>query len=300
MGYMGFGMRKEVYTRKAKKAFSKARQVYGRTIGNNKVAGKIKSSKPVSYEKHTYKPFFKTLFYRRAKTTIFIILALMSIWALLLNRPYQNWRKETFENNHLKAYYRNELKEIDDIFLYLSPLQDKIHSIKFTSWNQKYTMEIRNHSIDDNLSDQSLAFYRFEGQRNGRKWNKDSIHSGKLFVTTSDGQTKTYTKNWRYQLKDITITQVPSSVVTYLDMDHAEFSKLMELIKTTQMCFDMDANKSQIRCTYTHPEFGSYTFVYSESPPVDSEVRYKRYTVVSKSQEIGTNVYWIKSWTENN
>ncbi len=48
MGYMGFGMRKEVYTRKPKSSFGKLKKIYGEHLENY---GHIKKEKGVWSEK---------------------------------------------------------------------------------------------------------------------------------------------------------------------------------------------------------------------------------------------------------
>lgn len=74
MGYMGFGMRKEVYTRKPKEVFKRLKKIYGPGASVPKSNIKLKTQRPVSYEKHTYKPFYQTRFYKITKLIILAIL----------------------------------------------------------------------------------------------------------------------------------------------------------------------------------------------------------------------------------
>lgn len=84
MGYMGFGMRKEVYTRKPKKVFEKLKEVYGQKSENNNPTAHAKPAGPVSYEKHSYKPFYQTRFYKVLKAIFLSAILLAFIWAIFV------------------------------------------------------------------------------------------------------------------------------------------------------------------------------------------------------------------------
>jgi len=81
MGYMGFGMRKEVYTRKPKKPFQKQNELYGDDKAKRKHNPKIKGP---SKEEIFNKPRFKSLgdikLFQLLKVTAMITLVLIAVY----------------------------------------------------------------------------------------------------------------------------------------------------------------------------------------------------------------------------
>lgn len=59
MGYMGFGMRKEVYTRKPKRSFSRLKEIYGENLERFKLISKNKK-KWSEKEKDDFRKYIKS------------------------------------------------------------------------------------------------------------------------------------------------------------------------------------------------------------------------------------------------
>jgi hypothetical protein len=98
MGYMGFGMRKEVYTRKPKTSFSKVRKIYGDHLEDFQ-----RSKKGIQAKSEKEKEDFKSEFAKKTKgdnliwkmLKVIAILAVLAFiaWALILQ-----W--ELWENHY--------------------------------------------------------------------------------------------------------------------------------------------------------------------------------------------------------
>ncbi len=83
MGYMGFGMKKEVYTRKPKVAFEKIKRIYGNETKKSKSSLNNRSKKVKGrYVRVKYKHFRDTLFY---KIMIIVIIAIIFIVGYVLS-----------------------------------------------------------------------------------------------------------------------------------------------------------------------------------------------------------------------
>ncbi len=73
MGYMGFGMNKEVYKRKPKTAFEKVKRINAVDYKKKKLVTTAANTKPGQrYERTRYKHFRDTLFYKIIVTVILI------------------------------------------------------------------------------------------------------------------------------------------------------------------------------------------------------------------------------------
>ncbi len=77
---MGFGMRKEVYTRKPKKVFEKVKEVYSDTLKKRKQT-KATLSVNISDEKHSYKPFFETRLFKVVRLLFWILFLGLFYWS---------------------------------------------------------------------------------------------------------------------------------------------------------------------------------------------------------------------------
>ena len=295
MGYMGFGMRKEVYTRKAKKAFSKAREIYGRTIGNNEAAGKIEATKPVSYEKHSYKPFFETKTYINFKRSAMLIVLVIFLLTAFSNTIYKKWRLHQFEVSGFKEFYQNEMPDVQKVFEFLNKRKEKMNYAYYNTSNQKYNIQLWNFATEDNISEYSLERLVFDGNKMGHVWNTDSISGQTLFVKRSDESRQAFEKNWKYQLSNVTPSQIPLSIVHYLEADHSNFLEFLARLERSELRFQITSDYGFIICQYDHEEFGAYEIIYSDSFHEEHTQHIKQYMESSDAHVLGKNVFWTKN-----
>ncbi len=82
MGYTGFGMRKEEYTRSANMVFSKLKTVYGDATKLPKSSLDTSNGVNISFEKHTYQPFHANKYYRVFKKVVFLAIVGLILWGL--------------------------------------------------------------------------------------------------------------------------------------------------------------------------------------------------------------------------
>ena len=86
MGYMGFGMRKEVYTRKPKEAFKRIKKVYGEDVNFPKSNVKLKSNRPPeAFKRYRFKPLYKMKGYKIIKWSIITIIISIILLSLFLD-----------------------------------------------------------------------------------------------------------------------------------------------------------------------------------------------------------------------
>lgn len=130
-------MRKEVYTRKAKKAFSKLKQKYGDQTSLPKSNIKFEQSKSISYQKHSYRPFFESKTYRIIKVIALVAVAMLLVWHFWIQERYFQYRRDQFQTTGFRQLYQSELQHFDTTFEYAASMDDKIISIKYTKWHSK-------------------------------------------------------------------------------------------------------------------------------------------------------------------
>lgn len=293
MGYMGFGMRKEVYTRKPKAAFKKLKKIYGKHP--NLPASNVPKapSNSTSFEKHSYKPFFQTLPYLIFKRTLILFLLGTGIWFGCLDEPFLEYQRKRFEQNEIVNFYHTELQEYQRILSFLESRTDRIISIHFTGLYDSFDFRIRSTKLDT-LNPYSMRYVSFEGiEERTRQLNHDEIVNGTITVERKGFLTKTYQNNWAYSLRSVVPNQVPSSMIDYLESDREELLQFFNDVKSINEWVNVEPDSISVH--FHDPRFGRYTIVYSTQAPVPtSELKggYYYNTLVGK---LDNNVYWIRN-----
>ena len=84
MGYMGFGMRKENYSRKPKKAFEKIKQVYGENVCLPEVDVQAKTSKLAIAPIKRFKHFYQTKAFKIIRVGTLLLGCFLLVWEFYL------------------------------------------------------------------------------------------------------------------------------------------------------------------------------------------------------------------------
>ncbi|WP_420583133.1 hypothetical protein [Reichenbachiella sp.] len=291
MGYMVFGMRKENYTRKPKKAFKILKKVYGQKPDFPKSNLPKSNEVPISYEKHTYKPFYKSKIYRILRICCFIIIGISIVWAVFLQEPYDNYRKEKFEEENFRELYIKDLKYLAPLFHQIEQISGKFISAEYYKWSGKYDLRIQHPSVDTSKVSGKVFNLGFNGGYGTKRVaNHDKIIDGKLIKAGFDHHP--YNIRWIYNLSGVQANQIPESVASFLDMDAAEFTRFLALIH--KFGHKIENDNGLIYADYYHDEFGYYKIVYSRNEfKSTTEMRYGD-TYLNLVGNLSENIYWTR------
>lgn len=291
MGYMGFGMRKENYSRKPKRAFTKLKEVYGHDMDIPKSKNKIKTKGPISFKKHDYKPFYQTRIYKITKRSIVALVFCSLIWAIFIQSHYDKYQKDQFEAQGFAEYYKAEMSHLSQLFEILDKQRNKLVSIRYFPLTGDYNLRIKHPSVHEAMNSTDIHFARFDGgSQNFRKTNDDAI-DGHIIILKR--QTSIiHEDNWVYAMNKVVASQIPSSIIKYLEMDEVDFLKFLAM--TAKLGEKIKIETGTIYADFHHDDFGYYDIIYSEYELKSSTVlkygsRYKN--LVGKLDD---NVYWTR------
>ncbi|MEO9852010.1 MAG: hypothetical protein ABJH72_14265 [Reichenbachiella sp.] len=292
MGYMGFGMRKEVYTRKPKKVFTKLKEMYGQKLVGPNSATTTRPLGSVSYEKHSYKPFYQTRFYKILKRTVLSVLAISLIWTFFIQEHFEKYLKIQFEAKGFSELYQTEMSHLTQLFETIDARRNKMISIRYYPWSKDYDIRIKHPLVHEAMNPADIHFSRFDGgSQNFRKPNDDTIDEHILILKRETSII--HEENWVYAMNNVVASQVPSSIVRYLEMDEVEFLEFLAIV--AKLGEEIEIEASTIKTGFEHKIFGYYEIKYStyelkSSVEIRSGLKYKKL--------IGTladNVYWSRS-----
>ncbi|WP_350124396.1 hypothetical protein [Imperialibacter sp.] len=295
MGYMGFGMRRENYTRKPKKAFKKLKQVYGDDVDLPKSNINTQTEKPISFERHSYMPFDRSRFYLLFKVILLGTVAATVVWTVFLQHHYIDYRRGKFEQNEFPAYYKHELAEFDAIFSFLKSRTNRMISANYREWRNDYTLRLKHFELSRSKGMQKINYSNFEGltPTRERRQNNDEIFSGTLTIEREGYLSKTYQNQWVYTLNDVTIEQVPNSVVEYLESDKGEFTEFLEKLKLVKEYVYIEDDSV---CTYfSHDTYGSYRLVYTTHELKSTSIMQGSFELRTIVGKLDKNIYWLRS-----
>ncbi|GAB5524786.1 MAG: hypothetical protein Roseis2KO_26580 [Roseivirga sp.] len=135
MGYMGFGMRKEVYTRKPKKAFKKMKKPNTSAPEKPSRAGYDASK---AYQQMRFKPIRERRWFKLLTATVVIFICLSVLNVTVFDELRYLKRKHDFEKAGVSHFYLDHKSSLDSLIRYVLEQNGKIagidgHKITFRS-----------------------------------------------------------------------------------------------------------------------------------------------------------------------
>ena len=296
MGYMGFGMRKEVYTRKPKKAFEKVKKVYGKELdfpASNKSKKRNKATEdPVSFVPHPYQPFHERPVYRVLRALVIAAAIGVALWFIYLDQDYQRHKRQQFEATQFRAYYEQHLSSYDFVFRFLHDRSDKIVDVDKNYGNEAFYLRIVSPDFTDDRYDHS-EHALFEGRILSQKVpNEDELIDGKLTIYREGFLPKVYPSNWSYSLRNITADQVPPSVLAYLETHAKTFSAFFHALSAIDRPVYIKGDS--IYTYWSHESYGQYSLVYAEKPLASFSEKTRSYEDRTIVGALTNHVYWVR------
>ena len=281
MGYMGFGMRKEDYKRKPKRAFSKLKEIYGEDVNLPKSNIDSKQTGPISFEKHSYKPFYERRFFIITKRILFLSLFCTIIWLLFLQDLYIHYQRKTFEEKDFVLFYNRELQAYNRMFNFIEEKSDRVVSARYDHWNHNFNFTIKYHSIPRKNRTEELHYASFLGKNDTPKFQfKDNIVNDTLILTRTNQLSKSYSENWIYSIRDVEVSDVPSFVHSYIGATKKEFTDFTTDVKFTGGLTNSSLYvfHDSLTTTFNHEKYGDYEYL----------------TIIGKLDD---DTYWLRKET---
>ncbi|MEQ8337770.1 MAG: hypothetical protein RIA62_10515 [Cyclobacteriaceae bacterium] len=252
MGYMGFGMRKEVYKRKPKESFKKLKELYGNDIPKAKFDpdAPVLTSEDV-LNKPRFRSIHDTKLFQIAKVAIMFLLIGVFINALFIQPWLHKIEMEAFQENLVSSYSE------DHQFLLNSGEKLNLQYFRFDSLNESFVTA----SNGFRFSGSGWHINRPEVARIGI-WNDDATD-----IELSNDQLKVFRKdstqiltNWvvifKSDKKDAQYTKVLQQLSIDLEYVEKLRSKLRSL-KISEIAYEDSLTTLEVANTN---DFGAYEF----------------------------------------
>lgn len=295
MGYMGFGMRKEVYTRKPKEAFKKLKGIYGEK------SRKISQDADPDFD--AIKVAHKGRFRQFYETTLFKLIAILSsiglivsiIWTFYFKQIYINYKQGIFEQSGIVEYYNTNKKDIELVKNFFQTRSNKISSLNHNFLNSNQIF-ITSRYLDKNLTQDSLHYVSYSTD-----WVQKicAINNGSLTVSGTGFIPKTYEYNWILVIELAKkYSPIEPSILDYIGTTDTQFKGILSTLKKNNWTVTNSYNNFQLH--FNHPIFKEYTLNFSATKPEQSI-----YESGNATFEIVTGVitdkqiYWIKHKMKN-
>ncbi|MCE7990542.1 MAG: hypothetical protein HEP71_01125 [Roseivirga sp.] len=276
MGYMGFGMRKEVYKRKPKKAFKKVKAAYTATP---KEASQASYNASKAYQDIRFRPAYKRLWF-----WLILILAMASAVYLYLEDTVfseARWQERIaqFEETGIADLYFEDQTTLDSLVNFVKQKQGKVAHIG-TSYHGDMLLSIRSANYHTLSKGQRKEDHHKSRGMSVNEILEPEVIDGKLLYHINDYK-KVYDLYWSY---DLAVNNVRDVNTTFLAHLRTEYSVLDDMLrKATKTGYQLQELEHGVIANFRRLGRG-YLFAFTDSP--DS------LNTRSKLTAITTGVYW--------
>ena len=287
MGYMGFGMRKESYTRKPKKVFSGIKKVYGENpkLPDTKVGSKPKPT--VHFKRKRFKHFYQMKPFKILTVSTLLLTFLYIFGENYVKDIYWQYQREVFEAENLPVYFDTHKEYFAEINEYFSKRRDRIRGIRYSMYPATFPQVIR-------ISYPGIYQYKpVDGWVSKSSLASDNDHHiiGHSLIFEKRGYEKSvYEKNWFLQLGVSPSDTIQHSICAYMGVEQHEIKMIMESLRKNQQEISIDDQSVIIH--FSDATYGEYAIVYSDKTPsmeVEDNNPKKYYYMYGKLDE---GVYW--------
>lgn len=225
MGYMGFGMRKEVYKRRPKEAFKKLKKHQKGRTGEVKDKGA-----PAEFE--LYKPFKPA--YQRWWFKISAVLIIgFTIYTFLDNTVWAEQRlvkgTQLFEESGIDQFYKEQKSTIDSVFAFMEAREGRLNYV-LKDWNSDLILGFRSADYNTKRAGRSEKDHHNSSQYS---YGQTDYSVGDYELTfKKTGTSKTYSDYWSFDLHVEHMGKVPSGFLNHIDCTRADLDKFVRFIAT--------------------------------------------------------------------
>lgn len=274
---MGFGMRKEVYTRKPKKAFKKIKETYGEPKLAKESDEKYHPGK--QYTRTRFKHFYQTRTWKIGVWSLIGFFVLMFLSITFIEPLYWDYKQNQFEEKGIYALYNHKKHVYDKAAIFFIERKNKIYELEDRFLGIQ-SLIIQNLSIDTDSD--SLVYWRL-----GNKSSSAYITNGVL-TFSNDSLKEVVDGNWRCSLSFKSINELHPSIFEYLNTSRDEMKSIIGLLEHNK--FNINSIKNGFEIIFSVEQFGRYSFQYTSRPFIEKGVKKDHF----RTGKIRDGVFWVK------
>jgi hypothetical protein len=268
MGYMGFGMQKENYTRKPKKAFEKYKEKFDLERGTE--GDQTNSAK---FERRPFKHFVESWIFKI--TFFFVVCAFLfySAWEFVLKQSIYEYARHRFEKHDIGSFYNANRSMLSNLLRFAKENKDRLQTLEYLS-ESAFSITLHNGEHG------STIYASFE-----KDHVYDSVKNGVVILTKG----LPIQKPWEYRLQFNLDDAQRYQVLQYLQQEKDQLKWILSQMKAQRMSIRNEGDVVSI--FLTHPDFGLYEFIFVEaSQRIVSEP--SKYSTIRLGCLIDGSVYW--------
>lgn len=281
MGYMGFGMRKEVYKRKPKEAFKRLKKANTSASAEPSQSGYDASK---AYQQMRFKPAYKRLWF----WVIAIILTVAVVYNFLETRVFSENRKlaeiALFEESGIKTYYESEKEVLDSIVQFVKSREGKVGWIGSGSRSGKMILEVRSEDYHNSIKGFPTGNQHIDRYGPNQHLEPEVI-DGNLRFHINDRQVL-YEHHWSCDIPLEYTRDVNTTFIKHLKTDYDELDWAIRSLASKNLKLLESEHGISIRFKKLNYE---YLFVFTEAPDSLNKDNSLKLTPITEG------VYWSRS-----
>ncbi|TRX59039.1 hypothetical protein FNH22_10950 [Fulvivirga sp. M361] len=289
MGYMGFGMRKEVYTRKPKEAFKRLKQIHGETPKKEKG---LKDSEYLELKQHRksgFRHFYQSRVFMFLLSVLITVALFGLLWQFILSNYYLDYQRSQFEQSGINDYYESKRLQLATIQPFFSKRRNKLKSV-YNGFLEHQTIKIKSADVRHSYNIDSIRRVKFNTDWTDKKCtiNQNNLNvSGKGFIST------TYPDKWILDILISNSNPINSSTLKYLETDWNELERILHILKEND--WTISTHENYISIHYEHPLFENYNIIFADYLPQEISKQWNIKGYIMKSGIIlKGEVYWTR------
>jgi hypothetical protein len=283
--YMGFGMRKEVYTRKPRKSFEKIKRVFG--IGKQNAPNEELTDTHIKVKR--FRHFYQTWIFR----CIAIFTIGSFLWLTWLKESYQGFREHRFQKTGLVTHYTENKKLYASLRRYFDEREDRLVTIGRQDESNGFFVGIKEANTSNNAHDSLVYRLRVWGYRmNSLDFVKPVVKQGNLWMDSDDAVYPC----WIVEYNDIDLSSIDQSMIDYMKASRKEFNAIGQLISRSNLVVSKD--QGPVSITFHHGEFGEYQIIFSDTIPSSKSIIIDGHEEITESGRIESGVCWTTTKIE--
>lgn len=279
MGYMGFGMRKEVYTRKPKEAFKKIKGAYGnpkKLIDDN-----IDYNPGKVFERKRFKHFYQTKLWKISIWSLVGIFILILVITTFIEPLYWKYKQAQFEETGINTFYNKRSHDFDKLAHFFLERDRKLLTINNRYFGDKYLI-VQNINLD--IDSDSLTFWNLGSENSSATY----IANGFLTIKQKNSLSKTVKNNWRCSLTFKSLKDLHPSVFEYLNTSLIEMQSIVKILERNDI--NVKGIKNGVEIGFSVKNFGEYQFQYAANPNIEKQMKPNNV----RTGIVRDSVFWVK------
>lgn len=281
MGYMGFGMRKEVYKRKPKEAFKKLKPYYkGKSVrpGPNSADREVKIYGGL-------KPAYKRWWFIVGSILVISAAAYIYYYKEVIQPRRIQDQIRSFENQGIIDFYSQNSELILSVVQFQKSRSGRIRRIGRDLWSGEMVLVLRSYDYNKAIRNRSEYKNNYSSEDPGKEM-EDEVLEGSLRVQRL-GTIYVAEQYWTYSFRLNNIREINNSFLDYMDTNTTELDGIIRLLADN----NLDLYQSGQEQSLDFKKFGkTYSFIFN--PDFDSRSEKDR----TKFHRIENDVYWISSY----